>query len=41
MMFIVNCHIEKIDDYHDEFEVDRSLKHSMIDSSARAVIPLV
>ena len=41
MMFFVDCHIEKIDDYHDEFEIDRSLKHSMIDSSARAVIPLV
>lgn len=41
MMFIVDCHIEKIDDYHDEFEIDRSLKHSIIDSSARAVIPLV
>lgn len=41
MMFFVDCHIEKIDDYHDEFEIDRSLKHSKIDSSARAVIPLV
>ena len=41
MMFFVDCHIEKIDDYNDEFEIDRSLKHSIIDSSARAVIQLV
>ena len=41
MMFFVDCHIEKIDDYNDEFEIDRSLKHYIIDSSARAVIPLV
>ena len=41
MMFFVDCHIEKTDDYHDEFEIDYSLKHSIIDSSARAVIPLV
>ena len=41
MMFFVDCHIEKIDDYNDEFEIDWSLKHSIIDSSARAVIQLV
>ena len=41
MMFFVDCHIEKIDDYNDEFEIDRSLKHSIIDSSAMAVIQLV
>ena len=40
MMFFVDCHIEKIDDYHDEFEIDRSLKHSMIDSSARLLFHL-
>ena len=25
MMFFVDCHIEKIDDYHDEFEIDKSV----------------